>query len=486
MQGITSSFLVPYAILLQASTIVLGILGTFPELLGALLQFFTKKLFLVSYSRKKIIVILAFLQSLLWLPLLFLPKFQLLHPSYVLLFFLCLIALCSAIISPLWNGLMLDLVPEHHRGSYFGKRNIVIAVTAFLATIIGGLILNQFTTENKFLGFSILFIIAAFSRIISTLFLSKMYEPENINTSNFSFKQDLQTFISFITHIRKESFGRYVLFISFFKFAVFIASPFFAVYMLKVLHFSYLQFALITLASVVTSVIGMKIFGKYGDTSGSKNVLFICGFLIPLIPVLWIFTKNFYILFLIEAFSGFVWAGFNLSTSNYLYDCSTKNDILDHVSYFNLFHTLFLLLGSLVGGLLIEYLPFNSLERNILTVIIISGILRLLTAIIFIPTLKEMRLIEIPLEKGFFAKFVAIKHVQGFIPETIGHYDKRTQKKMLDSRLLLHEKRHLFFNQENIQQETKGSSLNYSNYKDEKENYAKKSIQYLLKSVRKK
>ena len=48
MQGITSSFLVPYAILLQASTIVLGILGTFPELLGALLQFFTKKLFLTT------------------------------------------------------------------------------------------------------------------------------------------------------------------------------------------------------------------------------------------------------------------------------------------------------------------------------------------------------------------------------------------------------------------------------------------------------
>ncbi len=478
MQGVTSSFLVPYAILLNASTLVLGILGTLPDLIATLFQFFTKKLFLSYFSRKKVIVFLAFLQALFWLPLLFLSKFTFLNSSYLLLFFLCFIAFCSAIISPLWNSLMLDLVPEHHRGTYFGKRNIITAIIAFVATLAGGLLLHQFSVENKFFGFSILFFIAALARLVSAAFLLKMYDPTVMVKNNFSFKKDFISFVSFIKHIRKESFGRFVLFVSLFHCSVYIAAPFFAVYMLKVLHFSYFEFTLITLASVLTSVIGMKIFGKYGDSSGSKNVLLICGFLIPFIPFLWLFTKNFYFLFLIESFSGFVWAGFNLSTSNYLYDCSTKDDILDHVSYFNLFHTLFLLFGSLLGGLMIDHLPFSSFGTNILFVLGLSALLRLLVAILFIPTLKEMRLIEVPLERGFFGKFVAIKHAQGFVPEIIGHYDKRTQQKKIDPHLLIHEKRHLFFSQD------KNSILKE---KDKDKNYyAKKSIQNLLKNVGKK
>jgi hypothetical protein len=73
--------------------------------------------------------------------------------------------------------------------------------------------------------------------------------------------------------------------------------------------------------------------------------------------------------------------------------------------------------------------------------------------------------------------------MQGFIPETIGHYDKRIQKKHLDTKLLLHEKRHLFMG-ENDNKQMNQKILNSS--KNEKEDYAKKSIQYLLRNVRKK
>ena len=301
---------------------------------------------------------------------------------------------------------------------------------------------------------------------------TEMAQKQQTQTNNSEIKQ---SFLTFARHLNKSTFGKFIIFISLFKFAVFIASPFFALYMLKVLHFSYFQFTVITLSSVFFSIIGMKIFGYYNDKTGSKNVILFSGFLIPLIPILWLFTKNFYLLFAIEAFSGFIWAGFNLSASNYIYDNSTKDDIMDHISYFNIFHTFFILLGSFAGSLLINYsFPSIDLSNKILMVFLISGIFRLLVAIIFIPTLKEMRLIEISLDKGFFRKFVSIKHVQGVVFETIGHYDKSIQTKRL-------------YGNPNLQKNAfldKASKFSLDKEKN-KEYYQRKSIANLLKNVKK-
>ncbi len=111
-----------------------------------------------------------------------------------------------------------------------------------------------------------------------------------------------------------------------FNMSVMIASPFFAVYQLSILKFSYLTFTMLASVSAITSFVTMIFWGKYVDDIGSKNVLVTCGFLIPLVPLVWALTTNIWLLVAVEALSGIVWAGFNLSVSTYLFDATDRKN----------------------------------------------------------------------------------------------------------------------------------------------------------------
>jgi MFS family permease len=59
--------------------------------------------------------------------------------------------------------------------------------------------------------------------------------------------------------------------------------------MLSHLNFSYLTFVSITLSYAIAGVISMRLWGRFSDRYGNLLVLRICGFLVPLAPILWLF-----------------------------------------------------------------------------------------------------------------------------------------------------------------------------------------------------
>ena len=64
--------------------------------------------------------------------------------------------------------------------------------------------------------------------------------------------------------------------------AVSFAGPFFHVYMLRELHFTYLEFMGNMLAAAVTQAALMPFWGRVRDMSGNRVVIVISGALIPL------------------------------------------------------------------------------------------------------------------------------------------------------------------------------------------------------------
>src|SRR3989338_9918629 len=70
MDGMTASFLTPFAIALNASTHIIAALTYVPHLLGAFVQLFTAKVVEILKDRRKILVVTAFIHALLWIPLL--------------------------------------------------------------------------------------------------------------------------------------------------------------------------------------------------------------------------------------------------------------------------------------------------------------------------------------------------------------------------------------------------------------------------------
>src|SRR5574344_2588735 len=127
-----------------------------------------------------------------------------------------------------------------------------------------------------------------------------------------------------------NNFGKFTLFISLFSLATAIASPFFSVYMLNDLKLSYFQWTIITFSSSFATLIFVPMWGKFSDKYGNVKTMKITGAIIPIIPLLWIFSMPllenygkstlFLILCFFELFSGTIWAGFNLSASNFIYD----------------------------------------------------------------------------------------------------------------------------------------------------------------------
>jgi len=396
MEGF-GSFIGAFAVALNATATMLGLISSLPDLIGSFFQLSSVKIAEVVRNRKLLIVAVAFIQALLWIPLLLIPFIFKTNSTLVLLLLVTAIASCSLFINPISISLMGDLVPCEERGKYFGKRSRYTNISLFTATFVGGMLLNYISLGNKLIDFSVLFGMAFLFRLISVYYFSRMYDPGSIPEK----KEDDFTFFQFFKRIRKNNYGRFVLYMFFFRFAVNIVAPFFTLYMLKDLHFDYLHFTLVALAPVLAAFFSLNYWGRMCDNIGSKNVLLITGFLIPLSPLLWLLSPNFYYLVVIEFLAGFAWAGFNLSSSNFVYDATSSPKRIKCVSYLNLLNNSGLFIGATVGGLLLKYGHlgfFNSnilISNNILILCAISGILRLVISLIFLPTLREARLVEL-------------------------------------------------------------------------------------------
>ena len=128
------------------------------------------------------------------------------------------------------------------------------------------------------------------------------------------------TLKSFLKNLKKTDYGRFVLFICFFRISVSLAAPFFVVYELKDLGFTYFQFTILSAAEILASFLLLGLWGRMNDNQGSKMVIMITGLLIPIVPLLYLVSANFYFLLLVSLMSGAAWGGFNLAVSNFLFD----------------------------------------------------------------------------------------------------------------------------------------------------------------------
>ncbi|MEM3127364.1 MAG: MFS transporter [Candidatus Woesearchaeota archaeon] len=418
MDGFTSSFIVPYALFLNASNALIGLLVSLPELVSSFSQLLAIKVSEIIKSRKAIIFWAAFLQAFIWLPILLIPYFAKNgYGGYFLLFFITINALIGTFINPIWRSLMGDLVPEHERGHYFGKRNKITGIVAFFSTFIAGFLLNYFSSLHPLLAFGILFSVAFIGRVLSAVFLGLMYEKQ----ISFNPKKGYFSFIDFIQALPRNNYGRFVLYVCSFKLATYVVAPFFAVYLLKILGFSYWDFTILEGAEILASLIPISLWGKFNDEKGSKHVLFITGFIIPFLPILWFFGTAFWYIFILKVLSGFFWGGFNLAAGNFIFDATTPQKRTRCVAYFNMVHGAAVFLGATIGGFLLNFVAIPSL-------FLISGTLRLGISIIFMPKLKEMRLIEVSFGKSLFHDSLAIKPQQGIVHEAIGSYEIKEKK----------------------------------------------------------
>ncbi|MBS3100934.1 MFS transporter [Candidatus Woesearchaeota archaeon] len=429
MEGATASFLTPFAVALNASVSLIAALTYVPQLLGAFIQLFAAKIVELLKDRRKILVISSFLHAILWIPLLFIP-YATPSQKYLLVVYIALQTMLVQLMQPIGNSLLGDIVPKYERGRFFGLRNKVVGAMSFASALIAGLMLNYLSPKNPFLGFAILFSVAFIGRALSGVFKAMMINPEPDLAHEVKF-----SIVDFVKRMEKTNYGHFVVYVALFKFATSIASPFFAVYMLKDLGFTYMQFTAMVAAELVASFIAMGVWGRIIDSRGTKFVLYIGGMLAALVPLMWLFSHNFYYLIAVEMFSGISWAAFNLSASNFMFDAVQPENRVRCIAYYKFFEGISIFAGALLGGFLINMIPAWIFISSIPFVFLISGILRLAASLILLPTLKEARLIELGIGHTFFKRYLTIRPSEGLVFEVIGKYHKPTEEKHFEKKL---------------------------------------------------
>src|SRR4030042_4104281 len=333
------SYITPFAIAINSSNFLIGMLSSISGLVGPISQLFSSRL-IEKYKRKKIILAATLYEGLAWIPLilisfLFYKGAFISFLPFLLLIFFSLHIIIGSIISPSWFSWTGDLVDEDYRGKWFSKRNFILGFVSIIFTILAALFLDFLKKQGKIMfGFMILFFLAILARFISRQYFKKIYEPK-LKLK----KADYFSFWQFIKKAPKNNFGRYVLFKTVMVFAVFIASPFFTVYMLRNLNFSYVTFMLIVLSQTFFGLLTIKQWGRFADKYGNYEVIKLTIVLISISPALWLISSSpIFLIFVPSLIGGVGWAGFNLAAGNFIYDSVSPEKRGLAVSYHNLLY----------------------------------------------------------------------------------------------------------------------------------------------------
>ncbi|MFH0790332.1 MAG: MFS transporter [Candidatus Omnitrophota bacterium] len=411
MVGLTTDYITPYALYLKATASQIGILAAAPNLVSSIVQLKSADLTERLNGRKKTINLSVLLHTLMLLPIMLIPYLFKRQSLIYLVIFFTLFTSFNAFAAPVWSSLMSEHIPYKMRGKYFGWRNKVLGAVTIASAFAAGIILTRFK-NNVLTGFLIIFSLAFLSRFISWYFLTRMYEPV--------FRPKKESYFSlfdFIRRAKESNFARFVIFVASLNFCVSLASPFFSVFMLKDLRFNYLTYTLIVTTVSIAGVFTIDRWGKIADKIGNIKILKTNALIIASLPLWWIFNQSPAYLIFIQLVSGFAWAGFNLCAVNFIYDAVTPQKRIRCIAYFNVFSGIALCLGAILGGTLVNNLPL-IFKYRILSLFLVSSILRFFTVFLISGKINEVRTTEKISSRDLFYSVLGIKPILGVTRES--------------------------------------------------------------------
>lgn len=389
MLGIVDYYMVPFGLFLGASIQQIGFLVSVPQLLSSIFQLFAAKSVQMTGSRLRFMVSVSIVQALLLIPIAFLSIFNFTGQVIALILLMSAFRISGSLVATAWGSLVSDYLPAHKRGHYFGWRSQIVGIAAVASVAVSGAVLFLMKQYHLALGFLIIFCAAAIVRFISTVLLTKMvdlpvhYSPD----ADFSF-------IDFIRRFRESNFVKCILYVAAIIFTTYLSAPYVSVFLLRDLHFDYLSYMGVQFSSVIWSLVAFPIWGKHADVVGNAKILKVTGSLVSIIPILWLLSPIFSyhpIYFItIESFSGFVWGGFNLCITNFIYDAVVPQKRVRCLGYFALINGIAIFLGATTGGWLTQHLP-PFLGFTLLTLFAVSSLCRFLAFITLSNSFKEVR-----------------------------------------------------------------------------------------------
>lgn len=390
--GFGGHYVAPFVIAAGASSALVGVFNAVISFVPSIFQVMTAKL-VEKHSRKKIVIPFAYARALSYLllcamALLFLVGHR--FTAWAVIGVATLSYILTAPADVAWFSWMGSLVPKEQRGAYFARRNKVLGTVTLITMLLAAVLLDYFREiKLVMLGFAVLFLITFVCKAISVTLLSGQYEPRLKVT-----KKDEYTFRHFLKDLRTTPFGRFVAYVSLFRIMWYIGAPFFAVYMLRDLGFTYSWYMAILVSITIFQLAFYPVVGKISDKFGNARLMRLATMVISITPFLWLVSPNkFYLIFVTQLTAGFGMAAFFLASNNYIYDSLDAKKRTFGLSYFNLLGGISIAIGAGIGSLL-ALTGITFLGYNTLFIVAVAGVSRVVFYFLSNGMLKEVRHVE--------------------------------------------------------------------------------------------
>lgn len=280
------AFLAAFALLLGASNTVIGLLAAVGPL-SQILQIPAVALVDRVRLRKALVVPFAFVSRLFWFPAAALPFVA--PPGWrapLLLLFLFLYFGLGTIGGTAWNSWMRDLVPEGRLGDFFGGRLATATAVGAGVSLVAGVAVQkgQGWVADPAILYSALFAAGGLAGLIGTTYLARTPEPPMAPPEAH---RPITGVIAEPFHDR--NFRRLLVFLGWWNFAINLAAPFFAVYMLRSLGLGMGLVMGLSVLSQIFNVLFFRLVGRLADRLTNKSVLGVAGFFFLVSIALWPF-----------------------------------------------------------------------------------------------------------------------------------------------------------------------------------------------------
>ncbi len=400
-QGGGENYFSAFALLLHASPLHIGILSALPQLVGVVAQLLSVKLLQYLRLPGRLLITGGWAQALCWLPILSLPLLLPEHGPWLFIGCAILYFGFGHATAPVWNSLLVDVVEADSRGAYFARRARTTALTSFVALGIAGAVLTLGQQwDISWIGFLVIFLGAATARMGATRCqtrVSRLVPVHRIEAPH--------GFRHFLIKTATADFRYFLLFTGLMHFAVLISGPFFVVYLLRDLHWSYLQYAGWMASSISAQFLTLAPWGHIGDRYGNKALLRLTASAVPLLPMGYLVSEHYLFLLILNFFGGVIWAGLSLGLQNYVFDSLRPEERTRGVALANAMNAVGWGLGALTGSWLALLMPAQlslgplqlTPASNLPFLFCLSGALRLLIALGLLRTFDEpRRIVSVP------------------------------------------------------------------------------------------
>ncbi|MFX1260561.1 MAG: MFS transporter [Promethearchaeota archaeon] len=305
---------------------------------------------------------------------------------------------------PTWQSLLGGLMEEENRGTELGRLGVAVNVAALCATLLSGFIAGfpfLISLIRGFFGdlglilfpaveswreaYYIPFYLTAIVGILASIAALTIQEGEREKEGEARFPNLLNI------ATQPGDFRRLWVISILFSFSMSIAWPYFMVVQREWLGNTNLEVAIASVVMTATTVIFTMPMGQLSDRIGRKPLIVIGRSLLFLVPILYAFASNVYIIYIANALAGFSVASSFNSITAYIYDVAPEEERSSHLAVFNTLAGIVYFCGSLFSGIVGDWISIGTSRYfAVFTMLLLSGVMRLFSSSLYV-FLREPR-----------------------------------------------------------------------------------------------